>query len=117
MSGLHDLANRIYDDLRLVHLNVVPRIVDCASLSASRHRRNLIVQVYPELVFRITLLLSFVWTARKGLMRQDDDGYGAQRAIGCPYLVGAREPDVLLLGNSCLQPSTLVSTPASPLLR
>src|SRR5271163_909178 len=42
-------------------------------------------------------------------MRQNDDRYRAQRTISRPHLVGAREPDVLLLGNPCLQPSVLLT--------
>ena len=97
MSGSHDLENGVYDNLGLVHLNVVPRVVNCESFSVSRHRRNLVVQVYPELILRSALLLSFGWTSRRRRVCQDDDRDVAERSKGCSYLVGAREPNVLLL--------------------
>jgi hypothetical protein len=67
------------------------------------------MQIYPEFILRITLLLRFCRTTRECFMRQNDDRYRIQRAIGCPHLVGAREPDVLLFGNPCLQPSMLLT--------
>lgn len=99
VNSSHDLESGVYDDLGLVQLNVVPRVVDCEPFSASRHRRNLVVQVYPEFILRIALLLGFGWTSRRRRVCQDNDWDVAERSIGCAYLVGAREPNVLLLRN------------------
>jgi hypothetical protein len=83
--GSQDFENRIYHDLRLVHLDVVTGIINRKSLPMSGHCRNLIVQVYPEFVLRIALLLSFGGTTWRRLMRQDDKPGRSliRRTLGC----------------------------------
>lgn len=48
-------------------------MIHCELPPASGHARNLLMQVYPEFVLRIPLLLSLGRTSRRRLMREDND--------------------------------------------
>lgn len=110
MRRPQDFKNRIDNDLGLLQLNIVTRILNRQPFPPGGHSRDLVVQIYPQLILRITLRLGFGRPARKCLMCEDDDGYVTERTIGGPHLVGTREPDVLLLGNPGLQPPVLLTT-------